>query len=258
MEKSCGLALTRDRLVTASALALLAVFLLFHLSAYNTPSDDAFISFRYSVNLAAGHGPVYNFGERVEGYTNPLFVLIGAAMAKMGIELPVGMVWLCIFSAVVLLPVTYGLGRVVAGGAATLWPLLVAALFVAANPNVAFWCTGALEAVPLALLVSLSLWRYLLEWQNRSRPHISGVMFALCYLMRPDGAIFFVAAMIHHAVFPRLPRTGVPCGSGFAPRCRWRCLSSPSSPPMCSGADSTTVTGCRTRSTPRPGETLTT
>ena len=31
--------------------------------------DDAFISFRYAHNLSGGDGPVYNPGERVEGYT---------------------------------------------------------------------------------------------------------------------------------------------------------------------------------------------
>ena len=38
--------------------------------------DDAYISYRYAQNLAAGHGPVFNPGERVEGYTNPLYVAV--------------------------------------------------------------------------------------------------------------------------------------------------------------------------------------
>src|SRR5436309_3119107 len=33
--------------------------------------DDAFINFRYAANLAAGLGPVFNPGERVEGYAAP-------------------------------------------------------------------------------------------------------------------------------------------------------------------------------------------
>ncbi len=37
--------------------------------------DDAMISMRYAKNLAAGHGLVMNIGERVEGITNPLWVL---------------------------------------------------------------------------------------------------------------------------------------------------------------------------------------
>lgn len=36
------------------------------------PLDDAYISYRYALNLVAGHGLVYNPGEYVEGYTNLL------------------------------------------------------------------------------------------------------------------------------------------------------------------------------------------
>jgi arabinofuranosyltransferase len=38
--------------------------------------DDAYISYRYSRNLSQGNGPVFNVGERVEGYSNFLYVLL--------------------------------------------------------------------------------------------------------------------------------------------------------------------------------------
>ena len=38
--------------------------------------DDAYISFRYARNLAEGLGFVYNAGERIEGYTNFLWVFL--------------------------------------------------------------------------------------------------------------------------------------------------------------------------------------
>ena len=43
-------------------------------------NDDAFISFRYARNLLEGQGLVFNPGERVEGYTNFLWVLELAAL----------------------------------------------------------------------------------------------------------------------------------------------------------------------------------
>ncbi len=43
-------------------------------------TDDAFISFRYVRNLLEGHGLVFNPGERVEGYSNFLWVLELAAI----------------------------------------------------------------------------------------------------------------------------------------------------------------------------------
>ena len=43
-------------------------------------TDDAFISFRYVRNLLEGHGLVFNPGERVEGYTNFLWIIELAAI----------------------------------------------------------------------------------------------------------------------------------------------------------------------------------
>jgi hypothetical protein len=41
--------------------------------------DDAFITFRHVANFLAGHGPVFNVGERVQGFTHPLWFLILSA-----------------------------------------------------------------------------------------------------------------------------------------------------------------------------------
>jgi len=48
--------------------------------------DDAFISMRYARNFASGLGLVYNAGERVEGYTNPLWTLMMAVPLKAGMH----------------------------------------------------------------------------------------------------------------------------------------------------------------------------
>src|SRR5580692_4725588 len=47
-------------------------------------SDDAFISFRYAKNLVRGVGLVFNVGERVEGYSHPLWTVWIAAGLKLG------------------------------------------------------------------------------------------------------------------------------------------------------------------------------
>ncbi len=49
--------------------------------------DDAMISMRYAYNLAHGLGPVWNAGEYVEGFTNPLWVGIMAIVHL----LPIGL-----------------------------------------------------------------------------------------------------------------------------------------------------------------------
>ncbi|NCQ34688.1 hypothetical protein GW813_06350, partial [bacterium] len=49
--------------------------------------DDAFISFRYAEHLAAGRGLVFNPGEYVQGFTNPLLTLMLAALVKLGLPM---------------------------------------------------------------------------------------------------------------------------------------------------------------------------
>lgn len=50
--------------------------LVFNLVNLYSVADDAYISFRYLDNWLNGLGLVYNPGERVEGYTNFLWIVL--------------------------------------------------------------------------------------------------------------------------------------------------------------------------------------
>ena len=49
-------------------------------------SDDGFINIRVIQNLLAGHGPVFNIGERIEAYTSPLWVGLVTAVGLIGVR----------------------------------------------------------------------------------------------------------------------------------------------------------------------------
>lgn len=59
-------------------------------------ADDAFITFRHVFNCLAGHGPVFNIGERVQGFTHPLWFMIllagGACFDVYGVAVAAGLV----------------------------------------------------------------------------------------------------------------------------------------------------------------------
>ena len=64
-------------------------------------TDDAFISFRYVRNLLEGHGLVFNPGERVEGYSNFLWILELAALWRvLGVVPEVASRWLSVVCTV--------------------------------------------------------------------------------------------------------------------------------------------------------------
>ena len=62
-------------------------------------AEDAFITFRAVDNLLAGHGPVWNIGERVQVYTHPLWYLllsIGTALTGSSFYVSLLLSWLCL------------------------------------------------------------------------------------------------------------------------------------------------------------------
>src|SRR5438552_3795965 len=77
---------TQGSRVEALACAGLAMVVRLAYAAYSHISyDDAHISLRYAMNLAAGHGLVFNPGERVFGASTPLYVLLLALFTRLGL-----------------------------------------------------------------------------------------------------------------------------------------------------------------------------
>src|SRR5687768_15255957 len=50
-------------------------------------TDDAFITFRYVERWIACQGPTFNPGERVEGFSSPLWVLILGGIGSLGFDI---------------------------------------------------------------------------------------------------------------------------------------------------------------------------
>jgi arabinofuranosyltransferase len=157
------------------------------LSGHAFGADDAFISYRYASNLVSGDGLAFNPGERVEGYSNLLYVLLVAA----------GLVFLpddqaygfSVCLNLLLVALTY---------LALLWiarrtlrghgPLAAVALF-SLTPSVWIW-TGSGMETPLVLLLVVLTWGTLelaLETRSRRAGWALAVLAAVSVLSRADG-----------------------------------------------------------------------
>ena len=66
----------------ASFVLIGLAYLLSCLDVINVKIDDVFITLRYARNLLNGNGLVFNIGERVEGFSNPTWLLLVACLAK--------------------------------------------------------------------------------------------------------------------------------------------------------------------------------
>ncbi len=184
-------------------LVLLVAVMLLGICRYSALNDDAFITFRYGRNWAEGYGPVFNPGERVEGYTNPLLVAVSAAMFLVGLSPAVGVIWLGVLCGLLLIPLSFLAARHLAPAETPAALLLVPPLLIATNRNVAYWCTSGMETVPLACCLLAGLCCYLKEQTAQPRLRWSGFLFAVAYLLRPDALLFVVLAVVHAAIIPQ-------------------------------------------------------
>ncbi len=177
-------------------LGVAVVGLVAHALFYPFVTDDAYISFRYSHNLAYHGELTFNLGDRVEGYTNFLWTALLGVLLKLGLRPEVmSRVLGAAFGAIGLLLV-YVIARLYRGGRPSPWEAL-APLLLAASASFAVWCSGGLETQLFAALVLGGVALYLAEEARRVRRRWSGLLFALAAMTRPEGLFLFALTGLH-------------------------------------------------------------
>jgi arabinofuranosyltransferase len=166
------------------------------LAVYNRfIQDDAFISFRYAKNLAAGNGLVFNIGERVEGYTNFLWTLLMAPAFLVKAD-PVYFSWtlgLILFPGSIYL--TYRIGTALSRKKTV---GLLAALLTGTNYTYSSYATGGLEtqAQSFAFLAITFLLIKIREQATFTRLFLFSISTAATFLIRMDSAILIAPAFL--------------------------------------------------------------
>ncbi len=153
--------------------------------------DDAWISFRYARNVARGLGPIYNPGEApVEGYSEPLWVALMAAVEGLGADpafwsraLSIGAAALLVALALVAIEVlTRPRPAAFAAGA----------LLLGCSPSLSVWATGGMATAPFAC-AAFALFASFYLWKGPCTP-LAVLSACLLVLLRADGA-YWVAAL---------------------------------------------------------------
>ncbi len=164
-------------------------------------SDDAFISLRYSQRLLAGEGLTWTDGERVEGYSNLLWVLGCALFGALGLDLVTAaraLGALATTLAFVLLARALSPRDLLTASVAALTPLLVATTQVVTG-----WTLSGLEG-PLCLLWLAAGFAAMLRahehqplaaWSQKTWMRCS-VPFALLCWTRPDAPLWVAMGAI--------------------------------------------------------------
>ncbi len=197
--------------VRAALTPLAILTLLVHVGHWRTTwTDDAFITFRYARNFAAGDGMVFNPGTAVEGITNLGWALVLAPFAGGDLLLvsQVGGLLAGVATVVVLAAWARREGLGLAATVACLAGLVLA-------PWPAFWLVQGLETPIVMLLCTLAWSRHRVEADGARGPLLSGAALGLGPWFRPDAALLAILVGAWHLWTRGIPRGRAASSAGI-------------------------------------------
>lgn len=173
-----------------------AVLLAGGLYRYHYLPDDTFVTLRYARNAMRGEGFVWNSGERVEGYTNFLWLLMLAGLGKLGAPLlETARLLSMVFSLSTLLLI-YRLSsrppeHTNVRGFHEAFANMLPVLFLCSAPPFLVWSLSGTE-IPLFTFLLLAGF-FLVERNERAASAL--LAFGLAGFVRPEGTMFFAVAL---------------------------------------------------------------
>jgi len=181
-----------NKLVSLILLFVCGLVLIVHVGFFaGFTVDDAFISFRYSENFAAGNGLVFNLGERVEGYSNFLWVVILGFLKKGGVDVNLASKALGLLSLLAVLIMYFLIVRDLTER--TLYAAASLGLLIT-NFGLVFFAVTGMETI---FFTALLMWGGYLFYRNESHVSVGLSLVSVAVaLIRPEGVLFFPALVI--------------------------------------------------------------
>jgi hypothetical protein len=165
--------------------------------------DDAFITLRYAANVLNGHGPVFNVGERVQGFSSPLHLLAMVfVVATPGAH--------ALLKAK-LASLVFGFLTVREGGELVTrcrlprWGERTAFVLIGSSVVLAIASSNGLETTLFAWLITL-LVRQLLDGRAFASTHscvLTATVAAAATLTRPEGVLIVVTLAVTAVIVER-------------------------------------------------------
>ena len=164
--------------------------------------DDAMVSMRYARNLVDGLGLVWNAGERVEGYTNPLWVLYMAVVHLLPVPSSKTSLVVQITAALVLALNLFYVRRIalaISGDRPAVgWgAVLLTGLYLPIN----FWSLQGMEVSVLVLVMSICTWHTIEGLRTGGMHPPVYLPLAIATLVRPDMVVAFGAFLSFLFIF---------------------------------------------------------
>lgn len=158
-------------------------------------TDDAYISFQYAKNLVTGHGLVFNVGEKVEGYTNFLWILFLTPLYSLSQAFSLDFTSIAIFFNIIVallnLILLFILGKRLFPDNAFLQVLTL--FFCALDNSFIYYAMTGLENHLIIFWVLLTLYFGMERWLY------TALILSLLCLTRPDGVLFVTSFFLAYS-----------------------------------------------------------
>lgn len=141
--------------------------------------DDSYIFLRYAKNILAGEGAVFNPGDRVEGYTSPLWLAFLTSFVQ---TLPSPPQWAVLASAsmgaLLLLLVVFRIDNVRESS------IPIGGLYLATNPPFVYWSWTGMDTALFTLLFITTFLSFERDLNQCKHFYRTGAWLALTTLAR--------------------------------------------------------------------------
>jgi arabinofuranosyltransferase len=185
-------------------LILLGIMFYYYTQSMSFIQDDSFITYRYVKNFTEGNGLVFNIGERVEGYTCFLWVILLSAVKSLGFNFISFSQTLGVIFSMITLLFTFNISdRIFPKGKDSFYNItfsILAVILLAANGSFAYWAVSGMETGLFTFLVTLGIYLYLRELNKHGSFPYSSIIFLLASLSRPEGNIIFAVTVLHRLI----------------------------------------------------------
>lgn len=174
----------RNRFLTVVKICF-AVLGLYAIISRLWAAEDAYITFRYIDNFLQGYGLVYNIGDRVEGFTHPLWLILVTLPAALGIPIRAAALFLSL--GLTTAAMTWLALRKENGGGDSVVGIMALTLLLA-HTGFRDFCVSGLE---FPLVFALMVWFYQSYRRHGllGKPVLHGSLLAMLYLTRPELAL---------------------------------------------------------------------
>ncbi len=176
--------------------ALYATYMTYH---YRWVCDDAFITFRYSRNLARGLGPVFNIEEKVEGYTNFLWMAFLALPEYFNFDLMLitDISGILFYAGILLFIFLISRSLNPSDGIANAVP--VAMIGYAFHKHGWIYATSGLETSFFMFLL-LAGYYFMITARNLYNRQIAVTLLVLSAMTRPDGLLYLGMGIVYNEI----------------------------------------------------------